>query len=67
MPQRAAITAKSRLYLTYANGAGPHLQSESEPMNTGAIWEYNTIGGAWVNITPARPCERQSSGAASNG
>ncbi|MEO5933783.1 MAG: exo-alpha-sialidase, partial [Duganella sp.] len=46
MPQRAAITAKGRLYLTYANGAGPHPMSESEPMNSGAIWEYNTVGGA---------------------
>ncbi|WP_177307560.1 cellulose binding domain-containing protein [Pseudoduganella namucuonensis] len=53
MPQRAAITNKGRLYLTYANGAGPHPQSESEPMNTGALWEYNTVGGAWTNVTPA--------------
>lgn len=53
MPQRAALTNKGRLYLTYANGAGPHPQSVSEPMNTGAIWEYNTIGGAWTNVTPA--------------
>ena len=53
MPQRAAITPKGRLYLTYANGAGPHGQSESEPLTTGAIWEYNTIGGAWTNVTPA--------------
>ncbi|HWW68722.1 MAG TPA: cellulose binding domain-containing protein, partial [Duganella sp.] len=53
MPQRAAITPKGRLYLTYANGAGPHPQSESEPMNAGALWEYNTVGGAWTNVTPA--------------
>ena len=53
MPQRAAITAKGRLYLTYANGAGPHPQSESEPMNAGALWEYNTVGGVWTNVTPA--------------
>ena len=53
MPQRAAITNKGRLYLTYANGAGPHPQSDSEPMNTGALWEYNTVGGAWTNVTPA--------------
>ena len=52
MPQRAAITSKGRLYLTYANGAGPHWQSDSEPMSTGAVWEYNTVGGAWTNITP---------------
>ena len=53
MPLRAAITPKGRLYLTYANGAGPHWQSDSEPLDTGAIWEYNTIGGVWTNVTPA--------------
>jgi xyloglucan-specific exo-beta-1,4-glucanase len=54
MPQRAALTSKGRLYLTYANGAGPHWQSESEPLTTGAIWEYNTAGtGSWTNVTPA--------------
>ena len=53
MPHHAALTPKGRLYLTYANGAGPHGQSESEPANTGAIWEYNTIGGVWTNVTPA--------------
>jgi hypothetical protein len=55
MPQRAAITSKGRLYLTYANGAGPHGSSSvaNEPMSTGQVWEYNTVGGAWTNVTPA--------------
>jgi xyloglucan-specific exo-beta-1,4-glucanase len=53
IPQRAAITPKGRLYLTYANGVGPHGGSESEPMSTGQIWEYNTVGGVWTNVTPA--------------
>nr|WP_197071513.1 cellulose binding domain-containing protein [Massilia sp. JS1662] len=52
MPQRAAMTSKGRLYLTYANGAGPH-SGTGEPMDRGQIWEYNTVGGAWTNITPA--------------
>jgi len=52
MPQRAVMTSKGRLYLTYANGAGPH-GTDTEPMNQGQIWEYNTVGGAWTNITPA--------------
>jgi hypothetical protein len=52
MPQRAVMTSKGRLYLTYANGAGPH-GVDGEPMNLGQIWEYNTVGGAWTNITPA--------------
>jgi hypothetical protein len=53
MPQRAVMTPAGRLYLTYANGAGPHGLNDSEPMNKGQIWEYNMIGGAWTNITPA--------------
>ena len=53
MPHRAAITSKGRLYLTYANGAGPHWQSETEPMTAGALWEYNSVGGVWTNVTPA--------------
>ena len=53
MPQRAAMTPKGRLYLTYANGAGPHYLNDSEPMSKGQVWEYNTVGGAWTNITPA--------------
>jgi hypothetical protein len=53
MPQRAVMTPTGRLYLTYANGAGPHGLNDSEPMNRGQIWEYNMIGGSWTNITPA--------------
>jgi hypothetical protein len=52
MPQRAAMTPKGRLYLTYANGAGPHGLNDSEPMTKGQVLEYNIIGGAWTNITP---------------
>jgi len=53
MPQRAVMTPAGRLYLTYANGAGPHGLNDNEPMNKGQIWEYNMVGGAWTNITPA--------------
>jgi xyloglucan-specific exo-beta-1,4-glucanase len=53
IPQRAALTSKGRLYLTYGNGAAPHNGSASEPLDKGAIWEYNTVGGTWVNVTPA--------------
>jgi xyloglucan-specific exo-beta-1,4-glucanase len=53
IPQRAALTSKGRLYLTYGNGAGPHGGSASEPLDHGQIWEYNTVGGAWTNVTPA--------------
>ncbi|MEO7495752.1 MAG: cellulase family glycosylhydrolase [Massilia sp.] len=53
IPQRAALTSKGRLYLTYGNGAGPHGGSASEPLDQGQIWEYNIIGGVWTNVTPA--------------
>jgi hypothetical protein len=52
MPQRAAISSKGKLYITYANGAGPHPGTD-EPMDNGQVWEYNSVGGNWVNITPA--------------
>ena len=53
IPQRAALTPKGRLYLTYGNGAGPHNGADSEPLDQGQIWEYNTVGGVWTNVTPA--------------
>jgi len=52
MPQRAVISSKGKLYITYANGAGPH-PADGEPMDNGQVWEYNAVGGNWVNITPA--------------
>ncbi|MYM22222.1 exo-alpha-sialidase [Duganella sp. FT135W] len=52
MPQRAAISSKGKLYITYANGAGPH-PADGEPMDNGQIWEYNAVGGNWANVTPA--------------
>jgi hypothetical protein len=52
MPQRAVMSAKGKLYITYANGAGPH-PATNEPMDNGQVWEYSAVGGNWVNITPA--------------
>jgi photosystem II stability/assembly factor-like uncharacterized protein len=52
MPQRAVISSKGKLYITYANGAGPH-PADGEPMDNGLVWEYNAVGGNWANITPA--------------
>jgi hypothetical protein len=51
MPQRAVISPKGKLYITYANGAGPH-PATNEPMDNGQVWEYSAVGGNWVNITP---------------
>lgn len=54
MPQRAALDGAGNLYITYANGAGPHGHSAlPEPMDKGQVWKYNTSSGAWTNVTPA--------------
>ncbi|WP_157200826.1 cellulose binding domain-containing protein [Massilia sp. Root351] len=52
MPQRAVISPEGKLYITYANGAGPH-PTALEAMNQGQVWEYDAAGGNWSNITPA--------------
>jgi hypothetical protein len=51
LPQRAALAANGKLYITYANGAGPHPQG-GEPLDAGQIWEYDTLAGNWLNVTP---------------
>ena len=52
MPQRAALAGDRNLYVTYANGAGPH-PANGEPMDRGQIWKYNLATGAWADVTPA--------------
>jgi photosystem II stability/assembly factor-like uncharacterized protein len=54
MPQRAALDGKGNLYITYANGAGPHPdRSGAEPMDHGQVWKYHIASGAWRNVTPS--------------
>jgi xyloglucan-specific exo-beta-1,4-glucanase len=54
MPQRAAFDGAGNLYITYANGAGPHAHwAQPEPMDSGQIWKYNIASGAWTNVTPS--------------
>lgn len=54
MPQRAAFDGAGNLYVTYANGAGPHgNESGTEPVNSGQIWKYTISNGAWTNVTPS--------------
>ena len=54
MPQRAALDRTGNLYVTYANGAGPHgHSSQPEPMDKGQIWKYNMGTGTWTNVTPS--------------
>ena len=52
MPQRAVMTPDGMLYITYANGAGPH-PGTGEALDKGQVWEYDAAGGNWTNITPA--------------
>jgi xyloglucan-specific exo-beta-1,4-glucanase len=57
LPQRAALAGDGNLYITYANGSGPHGDSRSlnppEPMDAGQVWKYGIASGAWTNVTPA--------------
>ena len=55
MPQRAVPDGAGNVFITYANGAGPHGDGDggTEPMNNGQIWKYNISSGAWTNVTPS--------------
>jgi photosystem II stability/assembly factor-like uncharacterized protein len=53
MTSRGIITDDGNLYLTYANGAGPHGHwIVPEPMDSGSVWKYNTKTKQAKNITP---------------
>lgn len=52
MPQRAVLASDGNMYITYANGAGPH-PANGETMDAGQVWKYNSGTGAWTNITPS--------------
>lgn len=53
MPQRASLASDGNLYITYANGAGPHGHwAVPEPFDNGQVWKYNTVDNTWTNITP---------------
>lgn len=55
-PQRFALTGDGRyLYITYANGAGPHpmlWSGVTDYFNRGAIYKYDTQENTWTNISP---------------
>jgi xyloglucan-specific exo-beta-1,4-glucanase len=56
MPQRAALDGLGNLYVTYANGAGPHGHwAVPEPFLDGAVWKYNIANNTWTNVTPLDP------------
>ncbi len=53
MPQRGVLSSDGYLYVTYANGAGPHSHgNQPEEMDEGQVWKYHLQSGSWTNITP---------------
>jgi hypothetical protein len=53
MPQRAALDGAGKLYITFANGAGPHPSDrQPEPMDRGQVWQYTIQDGSWKDVTP---------------
>lgn len=55
IPQRVARASNGTLYITYANGVGPHGHWDpvSETMDQGAVWRYVPTSNVWTNITPS--------------
>ncbi|WP_338764163.1 GDSL-type esterase/lipase family protein [Massilia sp. METH4] len=54
MPQRAALDGLGHLYVTFANGAGPHPRGD-EKMDSGAVRKYAIASGAGQDVTPKGP------------
>jgi xyloglucan-specific exo-beta-1,4-glucanase len=54
MPQRFAYSPERFLFITYANGAGPHGDNRAgEPMSRGEVWRLNLRDGNWKEVSPA--------------
>ncbi len=51
MPQRAALDGAGHLYVTFANGAGPHPRG-AEPMDRGAVRKYGIAARSSQDVTP---------------
>lgn len=54
MPHRAKLV-EGNLYITYADGPGPH------SVNSGAVYKYNVATGTWTDITPSNDGEKDAS------
>ncbi|SHL41070.1 T9SS type A sorting domain-containing protein [Fibrobacter sp. UWEL] len=52
MPHRAKIV-DGDMYITYADGPGPHT------INSGAVMKYNIASGTWTDITPYDDNEKE--------
>jgi hypothetical protein len=52
-PQRATLGQDGKLYVSYANGAGP-FPSDVDPMDRGELWKIDLASDAFTEITPLR-------------
>jgi xyloglucan-specific exo-beta-1,4-glucanase len=53
MPQRCAMARDGTLYVTFANGAGPHGDDRvKEPYSKGAVGRLDADSQQWQDITP---------------
>ncbi len=53
MPHRAVLASDGNLFITYADGAGPHADwRTNDPVESGSIWKYNSSNANWTNVTP---------------
>jgi len=48
-PNHAVLNSNGILYITYGSSPGP------SHMENGAVWKFNTNGGAWNDISPVKP------------
>jgi hypothetical protein len=48
-PQHGVLASNGVFYVDYANQPGPN------GMTDGSVWKYDTLTGAWTNITPEVP------------
>lgn len=56
MPQRAVMAKDGNIFITYANGAGPHGHwntALNEAMDKGQVWKFNPSNDTWTNVTPS--------------
>lgn len=61
MPQRMVITPTGFMYVTYANGAGPH-GNTTESLNKGSLLKYQISAKTWTDVTPNKSSAPAMSG-----
>jgi xyloglucan-specific exo-beta-1,4-glucanase len=61
MPQKIVINPAGYLYVTFANGAGPHGGTD-ENLDKGSLLKYHIETKTWTDITPNKTSGRAMSG-----